>query len=40
MDKPVRRVMLAGGGRIGLRLAKRLSGRLDVRIIEPDIKRC
>ena len=40
MDKPVRRVMLAGGGRIGLRLAKRLSGRLDVRIIEPDLKRC
>jgi len=41
MDKPVRRVMLAGGGRIGLRLAKRLAAqRLDVRIIEPDVRRC
>jgi trk system potassium uptake protein TrkA len=41
MDKPVRRVMLAGGGRIGLRLARRLAEqRLDVRIIEPDARRC
>lgn len=40
MDSPVRRVMLAGGGRIGLRLAKRLADRLDVRIIEPDVRRC
>ncbi len=40
MDKPVRRVMLAGGGRIGMRLALRLAGRIDVRIIEPDVKRC
>jgi trk system potassium uptake protein TrkA len=40
MDSPVRRVMLAGGGRIGLRLAQRLAGRMDVRIIEPDLKRC
>jgi trk system potassium uptake protein len=40
MDKPVRRVMMAGGGRIGLRLAKQLSERLDVRIIESNLKRC
>jgi trk system potassium uptake protein len=40
MDKPVKRVMLAGGGRIGLRLAQRLAGRYDVRIIEPIVKRC
>jgi len=40
MDRPVRRVMLAGGGRIGLRLARRLAGTLDVRIIEPDVRRC
>jgi trk system potassium uptake protein TrkA len=40
MDSPVRRVMLAGGGRIGLRLAKRLADRMDVRIIEPDVRRC
>jgi trk system potassium uptake protein TrkA len=40
MDSPVRRVMLAGGGRIGLRLAQRLAGTMDVRIIEPDLARC
>jgi trk system potassium uptake protein len=40
MDKPVRRVMLAGGGRIGLRLAQRLGPRYDVRIIEPNAARC
>jgi trk system potassium uptake protein TrkA len=40
MDKPVRRVMMAGGGRIGLRLARQLSDRLDVRIIESNLKRC
>jgi trk system potassium uptake protein len=40
MDKPVKRVMLAGGGRIGLRLAQQLAGRYDVRIIEPLVKRC
>ncbi len=41
MDKPVRRVMLAGGGRIGLRLAQRLaSQKIDVRIIEPSAARC
>jgi trk system potassium uptake protein TrkA len=40
MDQPVRRVMLAGGGRIGLRLAQRLASRMDVRIIEPDLRRC
>ncbi len=40
MDKPVRRVMLAGGGRIGLRLAHRLGARLEVRIIEPNLARC
>lgn len=40
MDQPVKRVMLAGGGRIGLRLARQLSDRLDVRIIESSLKRC
>jgi trk system potassium uptake protein TrkA len=41
MDRPVRRVMLAGGGRIGMRLAKRLAERrIDVRIIEPVSSRC
>jgi trk system potassium uptake protein TrkA len=40
MDQPVRRVMIAGGGRIGLRLARALGERLDVRIIESDARRC
>ena len=40
VDKPVRRVMLAGGGRIGARLARCLASKFDVRIIEPDLKRC
>ena len=40
MDKPVRRVMLAGGGRIGLRLAQRLGAHYDIRIIEPVARRC
>jgi trk system potassium uptake protein TrkA len=40
MDQPVRRVMIAGGGRIGLRLARALGDRLDVRIIETDARRC
>ena len=38
-DKPVKRVMLAGGGNIGLRLAKALEGRLQVKIIEKDKNR-
>ena len=38
-DKPVKRVMLAGGGNIGLRLAKALEGRLQVKIIEKDKTR-
>ncbi|ULQ48191.1 Trk system potassium transporter TrkA [Flagellatimonas centrodinii] len=33
-DKPVKRVMLAGGGRIGLRLARVLEDRIQVKILE------
>jgi trk system potassium uptake protein TrkA len=33
-DKPVRRVILAGGGNIGLRLASAIEGRSQVKIIE------
>ncbi|MCC6916896.1 Trk system potassium transporter TrkA [Nitrosomonas sp.] len=40
MDKPVRRVMIAGGGRIGRRLAEVLQQTHQVRIIERDIKVC
>jgi len=34
MDKPVRRVMIAGGGNIGLRLARALEGDYQVKILE------
>lgn len=40
MDKPVRRVMIAGGGNIGLRLARSLAGDYQVKIIETDRVRC
>jgi trk system potassium uptake protein TrkA len=35
-DKPVKRVMIAGGGNIGLKLAKALEDKLQVKIIEKD----
>ena len=34
MDKPVQRVMIAGGGNIGLRLARALEGEYQVKIVE------
>jgi trk system potassium uptake protein len=40
IDKPVQRVMIAGGGRVGLRLARSLVGQCDVKLIERDAKRC
>jgi trk system potassium uptake protein TrkA len=40
MDKPVRRVMIAGGGNIGLRFAKAIERDYNVRIIEFNKKRC
>ena len=40
MDAPVRRVMMAGGGKIGLRLARGLREGYRVKIIEPDRQRC
>jgi trk system potassium uptake protein TrkA len=40
-EKTVRRVMIAGGGNIGLRLARQLAEEsYSVRIIERDAKRC
>jgi trk system potassium uptake protein TrkA len=39
-DEPVRRVMIAGGGKVGLRLARRLAGRCEVKVIERDLRRC
>ena len=40
MDKPVRRVMIAGGGNIGQRLAKALENDYAVKIIEHNKLRC
>lgn len=40
MSKPVSRVMIAGGGNIGLRLAKSLETQYEVKVIEADRKRC
>jgi len=40
MDRPVKRVMIAGGGNIGLRLAKALEERYSVRVIEHNKRRC
>ncbi|HZM32963.1 MAG TPA: Trk system potassium transporter TrkA [Burkholderiales bacterium] len=40
MDQPVRRVMIAGGGNIGLRLARALEQEYSVRIIEHNGRRC
>ncbi len=40
MDRPVKRVMIAGGGKVGLRLARQLQDEMQVKIIEADRKRC
>jgi trk system potassium uptake protein TrkA len=40
MDQPVRRVMIAGGGNIGLRLARALEADYSVRLIEHNKRRC
>ena len=39
-DQPVQRIMIAGGGRVGLRLARGLVGHYQVKIIEQDKARC
>jgi trk system potassium uptake protein TrkA len=39
MDKPVRRVMIAGGGNIGLRLALALESEYQVKLIEVNKRR-
>jgi trk system potassium uptake protein TrkA len=40
MDQPVKRVMIAGGGNIGLRLARALEENYSVRVIEHNKRRC
>jgi trk system potassium uptake protein len=39
-DRPVKRVMIAGGGRVGLRLAREIASRYQVKIIEQQQARC
>jgi len=39
LDKPVKRVMLAGGGNIGMRLAASIEDRYSVRIVEHNARR-
>ena len=40
MDSPYKRIMIAGGGNIGLRLAERIEDRYRVKVIERDAARC
>ncbi len=40
MDRPVRRVIIAGGGNIGLRLARAIENRMNVKVIEASKRRC
>ena len=39
-DQPVRRIMIVGGGKVGLRLARELKGTCQVKIIERNRSRC
>lgn len=40
MDKPYKRLMIAGGGNIGLRLAQSVEKRYQVKLIEQNAERC
>ncbi len=40
MDRTVRRIMIAGGGKVGLRLAREIQDRYQIKIIEPLKARC
>ena len=40
LDRPYKRIMIAGGGNIGLRLAEDIEHRYQVKIIERNLKRC
>ena len=39
-DHPVKRLMIAGGGKVGLRLARQVKDDLQVKIIETNRQRC
>lgn len=38
--RPVKRVMIAGGGKVGLRLAREIQDDYQIKLIEADRKRC
>lgn len=38
--EPVKRVMIAGGGKVGLRLARQIEGQYQLKLIEPHAARC
>jgi trk system potassium uptake protein TrkA len=40
MDRPVKRIMIAGGGKVGLRLARQLRGEVQMKILEYSRARC
>lgn len=40
LDRPYRRIMIAGGGKIGFRFAKNIEDRYRVKLIEQDARRC
>jgi trk system potassium uptake protein TrkA len=40
MDGPVRRVMITGGGKVGLRLARALQDDYQIKIVETNAQRC
>jgi trk system potassium uptake protein len=40
MDRPVKRLMMAGGGKVGLRLAREVCGTYELKIIEANRQRC
>jgi len=39
-EKPYKRIMIAGGGNIGLRLAKKIENRYSIKILELNAERC
>jgi trk system potassium uptake protein TrkA len=40
MDRPARRIMIAGGGKVGLRLARQIHPDYQLKLIEPMRSRC
>ncbi len=40
LDRPYRRIMIAGGGKIGFRFAQNIEDRYQVKLIEQDARRC